>query len=49
MGEVDTHADRTKEGSLLYNRRKREGKRKKERVCERERRAKSREESWPTE
>lgn len=28
------HADRAKEGSLLYNRRKREGKRKKERVCE---------------
>lgn len=37
------HADRAKEGSLLYNRRKREGKRKKEGVC------KAREESWLTE
>lgn len=42
------HAERTKEGSLLYNRRKREGKRKKG-FAKRVGSENSREESWPIE
>lgn len=43
------HAHRTKEGSLLYNRRKREGKRKKGFAKRRVGSENSREESWPIE